>query len=112
MPATNWRDGFGAGSGWYRNEGNPLWAQEMGEGYWKAGVWVKSHWLKPVGSRLTITGRRLDGEATLMVRSFIEGYPGDFEAAGLLFPAAGCWEIDATADDSTLRFVVFIPGTP
>lgn len=70
---------------------------------------VKVLWLKPVGSRLAVSGRRLDGAAPPLDAHLPEGYPWDFQASRLTFPTEGCWEVEARADDSLLRFVVYIP---
>ncbi|MBI4198480.1 MAG: hypothetical protein HY533_05165 [Chloroflexi bacterium] len=62
-----------------------------------------------MGARLEVTGRQLDGTAKLGVRSLTGSYPWDFEAGGFSFPSPGCWEIEARAAGSYLRFVVAIP---
>ena len=76
---------------------------------WQTGG-MKVLWLKPVGSRLEVNGRRLDGEAPPL-RAELHGpraYSGDFEASGVYFPVAGCWEVEARADGSLLRFIVSV----
>ncbi len=66
-------------------------------------------WIKPLGSRLTVQGRRLDGDAAPLWPDNSSGNYGDFEASIVIIPAAGCWEIEARANASVLRFVLFIP---
>ena len=77
--------------------------------FWHTGG-MKVLWLKPVGSRLEVSGHRLDGAAPPL-RAALHGpnaYPGDFEASGVYFPTVGCWEVEARADGSVLRFVVAV----
>ena len=78
-------------------------AEEWGQGS------RKILWIKPLGSRLTVQGRRLDGDAAPLWPDISSGYYGDFEASIIIIPAAGCWEIEARANASVLRFVLFIP---
>ena len=65
-------------------------------------------WLKPVGSRLVVQGRRLDGDAAPLWASIRTGYSGDFQASTIIIPTAGCWEVEARANTSMLRFVLFV----
>lgn len=37
-----------------------------------------------------------------------DGYADDFQASALFFPSGGCWEIEGQAEDSYLRFVVYV----
>lgn len=71
---------------------------------------TKVLWIKPVGTRLEVTGRRLDGPAPPLEVTLPEGYPGDFQASGLVFPTGGCWEVEARVAGAgpagTLRVVV------
>jgi len=69
---------------------------------------TKVLWLKPVGARLEVSGRRLDGPAPPLGADLPAGYPGDYQASGMTFPTAGCWEVTARADGSVLRFVVWV----
>ena len=76
---------------------------------WQTGG-MKVLWLKPVGSHLAVSGRRLDGEAPPL-RAELPGpsaYRGDYEASGVFVPTAGCWEVEARAEGSVLRFVVLV----
>ena len=66
----------------------------------------KIPWIKPLGSRLTVQGRRLDGEAAPLWADISSGYYGDFQSSIIIIPTAGCWEIEARANASMLRFVL------
>ena len=65
-------------------------------------------WIKPLGSRLTVQGRRLDGEAAPLWADISSGYSGDFQSSIIIIPTAGCWEIEARANASMLRLVLYI----
>jgi hypothetical protein len=73
----------------------------------RAGMAEKIAWYskKWGGSRLTVTGRRLDGRGSfrqLFNATFGEGwYP-----SGITVPAAGCWELTMRTDAWTRRLVV------
>jgi hypothetical protein len=60
-----------------------------------------------VVGHLAVTGERLDGEAPAMWGEITEGY-GDtgFQATALVFPAAGCWRVSATAGGHELTFTL------
>lgn len=68
----------------------------------------KTGWFRPAGETLTITGQRLDGDAPPMQSSVPCCYPTQFQATGLIFPTEGCWQVDATAADETLSFIVWV----
>jgi len=72
----------------------------------------KVPWVKPEGSQLTVQGRRLDGDAAPLWADISEGYAGDFQSSRIIIPSAGCWEIEARANDSLLRFVIYVPQRP
>ena len=72
----------------------------------------KVGWIKPEGSTLIVRGRRLDGDAAPLWADISEGYVGDFQSSRLIIPSAGCWEIEARANESLLRFVVYVPQRP
>ncbi|MGH2602489.1 MAG: hypothetical protein ACRDJ9_24280, partial [Dehalococcoidia bacterium] len=65
-------------------------------------------WVKPIGSTLTVTGHPLGADSPTLGADIPEGYPGDYQATGVFFPIAGCWEVTARADDSVLRFVTIV----
>src|SRR5829696_2245185 len=76
---------------WYANEERTLWAWWWGrtgtDGY-------KVLWVRPIGAQLNVSGRRLDSgsEAPGLTAHIPSGYPYSFQASGLSFPDAGCWE--------------------
>ena len=53
-------------------------------------------------------GRRLDGDAAPLWADISSGYYGDFQSSIIIIPTAGCWEIEARANASMLRFVLYI----
>jgi hypothetical protein len=89
---------------WYGNDA--LWVGLYTEGarqsekFW----WVRLGW-----GKLTITGRRLDAQASPAVGDVPEGYgETGFQASGIDFPAAGCWEVTGTLAGKELQFVVMV----
>lgn len=95
-------DPFGQGP-WYINEDRTIWAG------WDATRMRKGRnkvlWIRPQGTDLKVSGRRLDGEAPPLTAHIPCCYPTGFQASGLTFASSGCWEIKATVGDSTLTFV-------
>lgn len=109
-------------SDWYVNEDRTIWAGAVPEGGWPAGGTLyadhtvvagqKTYWVRPRGTQLVITGRRLDASAALVQASIPRGYTTGFQIVALLFPTEGCWEVHAKAGDSELRFVTRVkPAT-
>ena len=78
---------------------------------WRQGR-EKYPWVKPLNSQLVIQGRRLDGEAPPLWADIAPGYSRDFQPSTIIIPTAGCWEIEARANTSVLRFVVYIAPQP
>lgn len=70
---------------------------------------MKFPWWRGVSGRLTIEGRRLDGPAPPLAAAIPDGY-GDsgFQASGLIFPTAGCWEVTGSVGGATLTFVTLV----
>jgi hypothetical protein len=66
-------------------------------------------WVRPQGAKLTVTGHRLDGPAPPVTADIPSGYQWTFQASGVRFPTAGCWQVDANAGGKTITFVVKIP---
>jgi hypothetical protein len=97
-------DPFGSGP-WYVNADRRIWAgwdavrMEAGE---KGN---KVLWIRPQGTQLTVSGRRLDADAPPPKASIPCCYPTGFQASGLAFPTEGCWEVTAKAGTSELTFV-------
>jgi hypothetical protein len=99
---------------WYLNEDRSIWVSVPREG-WPAGGrvyrgnWIipgqKTYWVRPRGTALNITGRRLDGDAKPVEADVPCCYTSGFQIVALHFPTEGCWEVHATAGDRQLRFV-------
>lgn len=85
-----------ASAWWWGKEEYPLHAGKGGN---------KVAWFRPEGTVMEITGRRLDGQAPPLETDIPCCYPTRFQASGLYFPTAGCWEVTAKAADSVLSFV-------
>lgn len=86
-----------ASAWWWGKEKYPLHAGKEGN---------KVGWFRPAGADLEISGRRLGGQSPPLEANFPCCYPTRFQASGLYFPTAGCWEVTAKAADSMLSFVV------
>jgi hypothetical protein len=70
---------------------------------------MKFPWWRGVRGALRIEGQRLDGEAPPLRASIPRGYgPTGFQATGLLFPTAGCWEVTGRVAEERLTFVIFV----
>src|SRR3954464_12923771 len=104
-------DPFGTGP-WYVNADRSIWAG------WDAIRMVagpkgnKVLWIRPQGRQLTISGRRLDANASPATATIPCCYPTGFQASGLTFPTEGCWQISAKAGTSELTFVTRIKPEP
>ena len=91
---------------WYINTDRTIWAG------WDAARLHEGRnkvlWIRPKGTQLEISGRRLDSESSPLVARIPCCYPTGFQATGLAFPTAGCWEVTAKAGSSTLTFVTLV----
>jgi hypothetical protein len=105
-PSWAHRDPYAPTTTWYVSPDRKLWAHPWNE--WSTRSGIKVFWIKPVGSQLEVSGRRLDGPAPPLGVNLPSGYPGDYQAGGLTFPVAGCWEVESKAGGSVLRFVVSV----
>jgi hypothetical protein len=98
-------DPFGTGP-WYVNADRTIWASA--DGAWKArNSRNKVLWIRPRGTQLTVSGRRLDREvppltAQINYRAYQER---SFQPSYVYVPTEGCWEVTAKAGSSTLTFV-------
>ena len=96
---------------WYVSADREIWAaaanMEAGDN--------KVPWIRPKGTKLQVTARRLDAQSPSGVASIPDGYSGRFQASALSFPAEGCWEVTAKSGTSELTFVTLVrkalPGT-
>lgn len=96
---------------WYINADRTIWAG------WDAANLREGRnkvlWIRPQGEQLEISGRRLDSPSPPLVARIPCCYPTGFQATGLTFPAAGCWEVKAKAGSSSLTFVTLVkPRAP
>ena len=99
---------------YFVNQDRSIWASagwaDPADEFVKAGEeGVKVGWFRPAGATLEIVGRRIDAAAGPLEAQVPCCYPTQFQATGLYFPTAGCWEITAAAADRELTFVVSIP---
>ncbi len=88
-----------ASAWWFGQEENYLRAGEEG---------IKMGWFRPAGAELEIIGRRIDAERPALETHVPCCYPTRFQAAGLIFPTEGCWEVTGKADARVLTFVVSV----
>lgn len=86
---------------WYVNADRTIWA---GAAHLRTGG-NKVLWIRPKGTQLKVTGRRLDGESARLRAHIPCCYPSGFQASGLTLPTGGCWEIRAEAGSSRLTFI-------
>jgi hypothetical protein len=94
---------------WYINVNRTIWAGWLGQDgalRWSNGGAYKTYWIRPVGSDLTVSGRRLDGPVETLKAEVPAGYDSEFQIVGIRFPSAGCWEVTASAGDETLQFIL------
>ena len=98
-------DPFGL-SYWYINADRTLWAGPVPDkDSWRVGG-NKVIWIRPQGTQLAISGRRLDADASPLKTWIPDGYTTGFQVTDMAFPTEGCWEITAESGKSELRFVV------
>ena len=100
-------------STWYRS--GDLWAApDVGNmGAWFADPeWMKVQWRRPIGEKLAVEGRRLDGDAPPLVAEVSDGYElSEYTFTPMTFPTDGCWEVVGRTPGAELRFVVLVhPG--
>jgi cytochrome c2 len=100
-------DPFGHGP-WVVNEERSIWVDLPPDGSWPAGEGQKVMWIRPAGTDLVVDGRRLDGDAPPLEAVIPCCYPTGFQVTGLTFPAAGCWQVTATAGESWLDFTTWV----
>jgi hypothetical protein len=93
------------GGTWYADRDRTIWAWWWGR---RSDGSYKALWVRPKGSTLIVTGRRLDGPSSPL-KADIARSNYTFETSGLTFPKPGCWEVNASDAGKTLRFVVAIP---
>jgi hypothetical protein len=76
------------------------------------GLGIKWAWIRIKEGRLSVGGRRLDGEAPPARAYISDGYRNvGFQPIYLVFPTPGCWEITGSVGGSTLTFVAHVEKT-
>lgn len=103
-PDSKYRDPLPRGS-YFVSADRKLWVRAT---EWRQGR-DKFPWVKPFGSALVVQGRRLDADAPPLWVDIAPDNSRDFQPSFITIPTAGCWEIEARAGTSVLRFVVFAP---
>jgi hypothetical protein len=93
-------------TGWYRNADKSIWVAIAGHG-WTEGA-NKTYWVRPAGSDLIVTGHLRDDRDTVLQTEIPCCYPTGFQIVGMIFPVAGCWEVEATSGDAALRFATLV----
>ncbi len=74
---------------------------------WKLGWW------RAVSGGLTITGKRLDGDAPPLQADVPSGYGSTgFQASGVTFPSTGCWQVTGHVGSASLTFVTYVTNGP
>jgi hypothetical protein len=104
-------DPFGTGP-WYVNADRSIWAGGDAVRMVAGEKGNKVLWIRPQGTKLVVSGRRLDAEASPPKASMPCCYPTGFQASGLTFSTQGCWEISAKAWTSNLTFVTRVGPDP
>jgi hypothetical protein len=99
-------DPFGSGP-WYVNANRSIWAGWDAVRMRAGGGGNKVLWIRPAGTDLSVSARHVDGAGKFEV-SIPCCYPTGFQASGLRFSEAGCWEITAKAGDSALTFITWV----
>ena len=89
---------------WYVNADRSIWTA----GDWTSGTkGNKALWIRPQGTSLVVTGRRIDdGDSRPLAIDIPCCYRTGFQATRVYFPTAGCWELSAAAGTSKFTFVV------
>jgi hypothetical protein len=77
--------------------------------YADGALGMKWWWWRGVEGPLTIEGRRLDAPAPPLRADIPPGYgETGFQAAGLIFPSEGCWEVTGKVGQTELTFVTLV----
>jgi hypothetical protein len=70
---------------------------------------MKWPWWRGMPRALTIHGKRLDGPGSPLRAQIPEGYgTTGFQASGLIFSHAGCWEVTGQVNGAELTFVTLV----
>ena len=91
------------GSGpWIISDDRTIWVSDQP---YVANRPVTTVWMRPANTELSIVAKRLDGDAPQLNVGPAEPFQTAYIALGMTFPAAGCWEVTASAGTSKLTFV-------
>ena len=96
---------------YFVNEDRSIWASAWWTGQeenylYAGGDGIKMGWFRPQGVEMQISGQRIDAKAPPLEAHIPCCYRTRFQATGLYFPAEGCWEVTAKAENSILTFIV------
>ncbi len=71
-------------------------------------VGMKFGWWQHVRGYLRISGRRLDASAAPLRADVLQYGMTGFQASGVTFPTAGCWQVTGRVGPATLTFVTLV----
>jgi hypothetical protein len=91
---------------WHISADRLLWAPASPPGLAQTGI--GRYWVRPAGTQLTFTARRLDVPGPPITSRERTGYPTGFYFGTVDIPTEGCWEVTASAGVSQVTFVAEI----
>jgi hypothetical protein len=91
---------------WYISADRLIWAPAPATG--AVQTFLGPYWVRPAGTQLTLTARRLDVAEPAITLRERNDYPTGFYWDRFELPTDGCWEVTATAGASELTFVADI----
>jgi hypothetical protein len=91
---------------WHMSADRRLWAPAPAPGVTPTGI--GRYWVRPAGTQLTFTARRLDVPGPPVISEEGAGYQTSFYFGTVDIPTDGCWEVTAKAGTSEVTFVAEI----
>src|SRR5687768_1224383 len=91
---------------WHISADKLVWAQAALPG--TVGTDIGRYWVRPAGTKLEFTARRLDVPGRPVISEERSGYPTGFYFGSVSVPTEGCWEVGARAGSSHVTFVAEI----
>jgi hypothetical protein len=91
---------------WHISTDQLLWAPASPPGV--AQIGIGRYWVRPAGTRLRFTARRLDVPGPPITSQEGSGHPTGFYFGGPDIPTEGCWEVTASAGASAVTFIAEI----
>jgi hypothetical protein len=88
---------------WHISADKLVWAQAG-----TVGTDIGRYWVRPAGTKLEFTARRLDVPGRPVISDERNGYPTGFYFGSVNIPTEGCWEVVARAGSSHVTFVAEI----